>query len=251
MKALRIVLALTLGCAAALVGTLPAQAGGWAVTVLDPLPSRIEPGRGYTIGFWVLQHGSHPYEGRLGDVGLTLVDGSGQEVSYPAAPLGEPAHYSATVQVPRAGTWQLFGRQGVFADYQVGTLTVPGGLTVFRPPTPRAPDGDTHWGAIAPPDVAAMARDSGLPPGPETGTGASAPQVLDEPVTPKAAEAASAPSPQAGEGSGVVLPLVVTLAVAGAAGVLWFAARRRGGVLVRRRWVADRAATSRPAARPR
>ena len=44
---------------------LPAQAGGWAVPVLDPLPATVEADRTYTVGYWVLQHGTHPYEGTL------------------------------------------------------------------------------------------------------------------------------------------------------------------------------------------
>ncbi|MDH6462728.1 hypothetical protein M2302_002908 [Micromonospora sp. A200] len=41
----------------------PAYAGNWAVTALDPVPDRMKPGKGYTVGMWVLQHGFHPYEG--------------------------------------------------------------------------------------------------------------------------------------------------------------------------------------------
>jgi hypothetical protein len=55
-----------------------ARAGGWAVTALDPLPQRLQAGRTYTVGYWVLQHGSHPYEGDLGKTGLKLVDDGGR-----------------------------------------------------------------------------------------------------------------------------------------------------------------------------
>src|SRR6266498_1647482 len=144
----------------------PAWAGGWAVTALDPLPPRLEPGRTYTVGYWVLQHGSHPYEGDLGTTGLKLVDPAGRAVTFEGVALREPAQFAAAIAIPHAGAWKLYGLQGVFAEYQVGTLTVPGGLTVLRPPTPMTMHSDTHdphWGAIRPPDVAAMASGNALP----------------------------------------------------------------------------------------
>lgn len=134
---------------------MPAYAGNWAVTVLDPLPDRLEPAQGYTVGLWVLQHGFHPYEGDLGRVELRLVDGTGASVSYPATALPERAHYAAAVAVPHAGAWRLIAVQGRFADYQVGTLTVPGGLSVLGVPQPIKPaQTDRYWpGAIRPPTV--------------------------------------------------------------------------------------------------
>jgi hypothetical protein len=133
----------------------PAHAGAWAVTVLDPVPDRLEPGRGYTVGLWVLQHGVHPYEGDLGRVSLRLVDAKGSAVSFPAVALPEPAHYAAAVAVPHPGEWAVIAVQGLFADYHVGTLTVPGGLSVLGVPAPLQPaQTDRYWpGAIRPPAV--------------------------------------------------------------------------------------------------
>ncbi|MEO3922378.1 hypothetical protein ABGB07_00630 [Micromonosporaceae bacterium B7E4] len=143
-----------------LAGTLllaptPARAGNWAVTVLDPLPDRLEPGRGYTVGLWVLQHGFHPYEGDLGRVALRLVDEKGTPVSFAASALPEPAHYAAAVAVPHAGAWTVTAVQGRFADYRIGTLTVPGGLVVLGVPAPLQPgQTEKYWpGAIRPPTV--------------------------------------------------------------------------------------------------
>ncbi|WP_159104467.1 hypothetical protein [Plantactinospora sp. BB1] len=142
----------------ALAGTLllaptPAQAGNWAATLLDPLPERLEPGRGYTVGLWVLQHGFRPFEGDLGRVALRLEDGKGGSLSFPASALPEPAHYAAAVAVPHAGAWTVTAVQGRFTDYRIGTLTVPGGLAVLGVPAPlRADETERYWpGAIRPP----------------------------------------------------------------------------------------------------
>jgi hypothetical protein len=150
-----------LACAmlATLVAPSPARAGGWATTLLDPLPERIESGHTYTVGFWVLQHGSHPFEGTLGPTSLRLSDASGQSVSFSGAALPEAAHYAAAIVIAHDGQWHLTARQGLFADYEIGTLSVPGQLTVLPTPTPMSmgdEHGD-HWGQIRPPLAAAMA----------------------------------------------------------------------------------------------
>jgi hypothetical protein len=140
---------------AVLVAT-PAHAGNWAVTVLDPVPDRWDAEHSYTVGLWVLQHGFHPFEGGdLGPVALRLVDDKGVTLFFPAVALAEPAHYAAALAVPHAGTWTVIGVQGRFADYHVGTLTVPGALTVLGVPAPLKPaDIEKYWpGAIRPPVV--------------------------------------------------------------------------------------------------
>jgi hypothetical protein len=134
----------------------PAHAGNWAVTVLDPVPDHWEAGKGYTVGMWVLQHGFHPFEGDLGPVALRLIDDKGVAVSFPAVALPEPAHYAAAIAVPQPGTWAVVGAQGRFADYHIGTLSVPGSLSVLGVPVPLQPSEiDKYWpGAIRPPSVA-------------------------------------------------------------------------------------------------
>ncbi len=166
MRPLRTTLVVVAILATIVLLAAPALAGGWAVTALDPLPQRLQAGRTYTVGYWVLQHGSHPYEGDLGTTGLNLVDDEGRVVSFQGVALREPAHFAAAIAIPHAGTWKLYGLQGIFAEYQVGTLTAPGGLAVLRPPAPmtmHSDSHDTHWGAIRPPDVAAMASGNALP----------------------------------------------------------------------------------------
>lgn len=164
MKPLRI---LTIGVAALFGAALlvpaaqPASAGGWALTVLDPVPEHLEPGTSYTIGYWVLQHGTHPYEGELGRTGLRLVGKDGQELIFDAVELPEPAHYAVALAVPEAGEWAVYAMQGWFDEHEVGTLTVPGGLAVLPPDKSLvgshdhgADDGhDSPWGAIHPNDM--------------------------------------------------------------------------------------------------
>lgn len=141
----------------ALGGTGPAAAGGWAVTVIDPLPGRMVAGQAYEVSFWVLQHGTHPYRGTqpasIGQVGLTLTDDRGARVSFSGRALGEPAHYATTVTVPHDGSWRVTGVQGLFASFHVGTLTVPGSLTALGvPAAPSATDMQRHWpGPVRPP----------------------------------------------------------------------------------------------------
>ena len=154
MRRLWVVLVLLVG---PLLLASPAQAGGWAVTVLDPLPSRVEADTAYTVGYWVLQHGSHPHEGTLGKSGLRLVGADG-ELEFVGRALPEPAHFAASIAVP-AGTWRVYAMQGWFAEHEIGTLTVPGGLKLAPSEqdvavTGQPPDGGKpYWGAIHPPYV--------------------------------------------------------------------------------------------------
>lgn len=219
--------------AAVLLSGAPALAGNWAVTSLDPLPDRIEPGRAYTIGFWVLQHGSHPYGGGVLDpVGLKFVndngDNKGKATTYPGVALPEPAHYAAAVILP-AGTYQLFGVQGPFQDYRIGTLTVPGGFTALAVPPPLAVGTDQQpWGAIRPPQMPVDPNrdpfgDPGAAPGAER---VAAPAATN--TVPSTAGGA-ADTGQSGTLVTVILTAIVTLAVAGVLGLalLWQPRTRR------------------------
>src|SRR5688572_1803730 len=150
-------LTLALGCAAGVVGLAgPAMAGGWAVTVIDPA-GVIEPGKAHQISFWVLQHGTHPYNwsepAAIGSVGLTLADGNGSRVNFTGTALPEPAHYVTTVTVPSAGQWKVIAVQGVFAGYHVGALKVPGTFQPLGVPAAPSPqDLQKYWpGKVQPP----------------------------------------------------------------------------------------------------
>ncbi len=187
MKLLRTVTVLLLAMATGLAIPSPAQAGGWATTLLDPLPERLEPGITYTVGYWVLQHGSHPFAGDLGPTALRLTDDSGKVSAYPGTPLPEAGHYATAVVFGDSGTWRLSSVQGIFADYEIGEIAVPGGLTVRPTPTPMVWDdaNKDHWGAVGPPlgaDLKPAAGTAGPTPAAAVGTGPSdagfAPGVL-------------------------------------------------------------------------
>ncbi|MGW2153285.1 hypothetical protein [Nonomuraea sp. NPDC001699] len=128
--------------------------GGWAVTYLDPPPTVFAGGTPYTVGFWVLQHGTHPYVGKLDPVGLRLTRADGRTVTFLGTPLPEAGHYATSVVVPD-GVWKVTGVQGWFEPYAVGTLTVPGRLVVDPVPPDRVATfgggGEDPWGAVRPP----------------------------------------------------------------------------------------------------
>jgi hypothetical protein len=204
---IRLLLVLAGALAAVLLSGAPALAGNWAVTSLDPLPDRIEPNRPYTIGFWVLQHGSHPYSGGVLDpVGLKFVADNGKATTYPGIALPEPAHYAAAVILP-AGTYQVFGVQGPFQDYRVGTLAVPGGLTALAVPPPLdVGAAQQPWGAIRPPQMPVDPNrgpfgDPGAAPGVEQAPAAT-PQISTHP--------AAATDPAGGGRPGTLVTVIVT-----------------------------------------
>ncbi|MFF0247274.1 hypothetical protein [Streptosporangium sandarakinum] len=163
----------------------PARAGGWAVTYLDPVPGDIRPQTPYVLGFWLLQHGTHPYDGaNLGEVGLRFVQGR-KSVEFPGVALREPAHYAAAVSLPR-GTWRVEAVQGWFSPYEIGTVTVPGSLEINPVPADlrRAIDAqgpqEDHWGDIRPPGI----PPSGIAPPARSTGGPATPSAPASPAAP-------------------------------------------------------------------
>jgi hypothetical protein len=142
---------LALICAFLLISAPSAVAGGWAVTYVDPVPS-IQASTTHTVGYWVLQHGTHPFSGDLGKTGLRFQTGADSR-EFVGVPLGEPAHYAVTFSLPN-GTYEVFGVQGMFREHPLGTLTVPGTLLV-KPVDPQMVQGPGEgawpWQEIAPP----------------------------------------------------------------------------------------------------
>jgi hypothetical protein len=116
-----------------LVGSLllappAAHAGNWAETVLDPMPDRVTAGTTYTVGYWVLQHGSYPYRGpgELGPTALVFTDGQGGTQTFGGTRFGAAGHYVAEVVLPHDGLWLISATQGRFEPDDVGSVTVPG-----------------------------------------------------------------------------------------------------------------------------
>lgn len=149
-------LALIGALAAVIVLPVPVAAGGWAVTYLDPLPEHMQAGQSYTVGYWVLQHGSHPSMIPLTETGLRLTRGA-EEKYYRGMQLREVSHFAVAIHVPHDGTWTIEAVQSPFGTYKVGELTIPGTLKLFEIPTPMASDGHAEhaWGEIHPPQVVA------------------------------------------------------------------------------------------------
>lgn len=215
-----------------LLAAPPAHAGGWAATVLDPLPTRIEPNQTYTVGYWVMQHAAHPYDGAygpLGRTGLKIVAEDGTTHTFDGVPLGQPAHYAAALTVPQPGTWQLHARQGRFGDYLIGTLTVPGKLKLR--PLPAAVAGHHHdphrWGLIQAPDLAAMRAQADATSESGTNAGIQGTHRHDNQASPQTA------SPGSEGGYGVWTPVLWAVLIVGVLGAIlsfarWIPARRAG-----------------------
>jgi hypothetical protein len=220
MRVIRAALALLVVLGGVLVGSPPAFAGNWAVTLLDPVPERIEAGRAYTVGFWVLQHGSHPYDGKLDPVALKLVDAKGSVTTFPGTALPEAAHYATSMLLPASGTYTVLGVQGIFQDYKIGTLTVPGGLSILgTPETAVVSPTDKTWGAIRPPTVPVdPARD------PFEQNDTRPVQVAPVQATQTPATAATEPTGSAVRPTASVLAALVVVAVV--LGLLYFRRRR-------------------------
>jgi hypothetical protein len=127
-----------------------ARAGGWAETVLDAPPARVEAGVTYTFGYWVLQHGSYPIRhGTDEPTGLRAIDENGAEVLFPGRRSATEGHYAAEVVFPHDGTWTIGTTLlQLMPDEDVATVTVPGEVVISPSNViERAPH---EWGPVRP-----------------------------------------------------------------------------------------------------
>jgi hypothetical protein len=225
MRTRRFLLAAAAALVPCLLTTPSALAGGWAETVLDPPPARIEANVTYTLGFWVLQHGSYPYRGDLGEVVLTART-DGEALDFPATAAATPGHYSAEVVLPRDGVWHLGARHGALAfDEDVAMVTVPGGVEIS--PSEMASRADHEWGVVRPsfPPSAPGAQ--------VAAPGAYPVDGVDAPAQPRRAERSEPVAAADEEPPSLPVPLVVgaglaTLALAGWLGRRHLRANRAG-----------------------
>lgn len=101
--------------------SVPAFAGGWAVTTFDSLPDAFYAGQSYTLGYTIRQHGVTPISvDRTEIVALH----SAKALSFPGKADGPIGHYVANVYFPADGAWTWQVTQGPFAPQDLGTLTV-------------------------------------------------------------------------------------------------------------------------------
>lgn len=217
MRTIRPVLcALAVTAAVLVLAPIPAFAGGWATTLLDPLPDGIRSGPSYTVGFWILQHGSHVSQIHLNDPGLKLVDDGQQAVTFKGVPMAEGGHFATAIVLPHDGRWIVFGMQSPFQDYQVGVLTVPGGVIVAPTPEPMPAAPDESWSTVKPPQVVGAPYDA---------SGGAARLQRATPQKSPAKPFSIPPVPEAGLGAAVLL----VLAAAGIALRIRRLSRRSGG----------------------
>lgn len=99
-----------------------ASAGGWAISTLDELPNPIA-GKTIEVGFTIRQHGVTPVDLSEG-VGIRITLADYTTHYFPAAGDGTVGHYIARVEFPSAGRYSWSIRQGIFADYELGSIDV-------------------------------------------------------------------------------------------------------------------------------
>jgi hypothetical protein len=116
----RLLSALTLSTLLGL-GAASALGGGWATTTLDPVGDPLRVGDGALVGYTIRQHGVRPVS--LENTGIAIRRGA-RRAFFPGRPSGATGHYVATVTFPARGTWTWSARQGWFAPYDLGTVTV-------------------------------------------------------------------------------------------------------------------------------
>ena len=127
----RLTVSLAFASFALLALSMPALAGGWAVTTLDALPGEVRAGETYRIGYTILQHGITPFSSSKTGI-LARSSAAGESLSFPARPDGARGHYVAEVRFPAAGQWS-WEVQHEFGGQQLAPLTVvaaPSGSSV-------------------------------------------------------------------------------------------------------------------------
>jgi len=222
MRTRRILVVLATVLTTGLLTTSTAQAGGWAETVLDPTPQKIESKVTYTFGFWVLQHGSYPFmSGDLGPVALRATDDDGEVVLFRGTSGATDGHYSAEVVFPHDGVWRLGAEhETLVQDDDVATVIVPGGVAVS--PSEVSQRAEHEWGVVRPSfpptDPKAMVQAPG--PAPEGEAPVEAPAVA-----PRSLESAAVDEP----GADLPLGLVIGAGLATVALAAWLARRRVRG----------------------
>ena len=116
--------------AAALVPAGVASAGGWATAGVTPPPDGgITAGDTWNAQVTILQHGQTPLVGVKPT--LTIRNGSGKAVTFPAKPTDKPGVYLAKVTFPSNGEWRYevydgFGTYGGAKTHTFGAISVGG-----------------------------------------------------------------------------------------------------------------------------
>jgi hypothetical protein len=120
----KLLVPLAAGAAALLPLAVPhaVDAGGWAVTTLDPMAAAPAPGEPVDVGFTIRQHGVTPVI--VDGVRIMVTDASGGTEAFAARPEGSTGHYVAAVTFPDAGAYQWTVVQGWFGPQDLGSIDV-------------------------------------------------------------------------------------------------------------------------------
>lgn len=104
--------------------TVPAatEAGGWAVTSLDPMTGAPAAGEEVQIGFTIRQHGRTPVA--VDDAAIVVTDAAGHTTRFAAVADGAVGHYVATVEFPTSGRYEWSVIQGWFGPQDLGAIDV-------------------------------------------------------------------------------------------------------------------------------
>jgi hypothetical protein len=108
---------------AAAVATIggTADAGGWAITMVDPFAPPVV-GEPLNVSFTILQHGRTPVD--VDGVVVVLAEPDGDRRQFPAEPAGEVGRYLATVELVEPGRHHWSVVQGWFGEQDLGGLDV-------------------------------------------------------------------------------------------------------------------------------
>ncbi len=101
----RKIFAIVLTLLLAMVFTIPALAGGWAIITLDELPGQVQANQPLEIGFMVRQHGVTPMSNQTPLIKAHLAN-STESVIVEASEEGKVGHYVATLTFPKTGEWR-------------------------------------------------------------------------------------------------------------------------------------------------
>jgi hypothetical protein len=121
-------IAMVVAALAALAVATAAQAGGWAVVVLDEVPGEARAGETQELGFTVRQHGHtpvdiHTWEGDLPTLMARHTE-TGETLMATARKDGAVGHYTVSVTFPKAGVWAWEIIPAPFAGTRFEPLTV-------------------------------------------------------------------------------------------------------------------------------
>ncbi len=142
----KLLVPLAAGAAALLPLATPhgVDAGGWAVTTLDPMAAPA-PGEPVDVGFTIRQHGVTPVA--VDDVRIMVTDASGGTDAFTARPEGTTGHYVAAVTFPDAGAYEWSVIQGWFGPQDLGTIDVQ---PTAAPPDPGVERWPLVWRVVLP-----------------------------------------------------------------------------------------------------